>query len=377
MYAVICSTPFWNGIQQALLETGEILYKSINEQVDIAFELNTVARIAVKSLIIDISAIDDPKKLLHALIQYKIRSEKTQIIIVAPDAAPGDTLIHQLVTQIHTYDVIVPTKDGDLQEQIKESIANPGTFKKVVKWQMDATAGDEKKESAAANIRETERVIVRKQLVGKVVIGIAGTHHRVGCTHLALALVSFLRRKGYSVAYLQLHRSNDTEMFLKTYDDLESRDGYYDLKGIHYYLYDGDFNINVPYRRNYDFFVLDTGVYNPDNPLTDEYERANVKGIVTTAREWEIAFLEKFLKAADDGQYDYLVSYADEKLFQYLVNNMNAGESRFNIFRMIMESDLIDGIGLDEVFGAWLKSFVSTQIKQSNEKQSILKRIFR
>jgi hypothetical protein len=166
------------------------------------------------------------------------------------------------------------------------------------------------------------------------------------------------------------------EIFLKSYDDVEVKDGYYSLKDAHYYIYGEDFNINVPYRRNYDFFIIDAGVYGLDNPFIDEYERANVKGIVTTAREWEIVFLEEFLSNTENDQYDYLFNYADEKLYDFIVSNMNAGKVTYNTFRSLMECDLIDGNGLDSVYDEWLKRFISTPSKQT-EKQGLIGRLLK
>lgn len=383
MYAVLCSPKYWNDIQQVILNMGEqILFQSIDGSLDISSELNTISRIAVKHLIIDISTAVDHKRLVQSLMQYKIMNDKTQIIIIAPDCVPGDETIHKLVTQVHVYDVIVPSSDEqdefDLKVKIQECISSPGTYKKGVKWVLDAEPVEGKKESARVIEKhtETERVIIRKQLVGKVVIGLAGTHSRVGTTHIGLALASFLRRKGFSVAYLQLENSKAVERFIKTYDDHLIKDSFYSLKGVDYYLYEDDFNINVPYRRNYDFFVLDTGVYSQENPFIDEYERANVKGIVTTAREWEIAHLEKFFGNEDRDQYDYLINFADKNLFEYIVGNMNAGPTKYKTFKMEMESDLVNGIGLDNVFEDWLKQFVSTQAKTS-EKQGFLGKLLK
>lgn len=383
MYAVMCSPMYWNDIQQAILKMGEqILFQVVENNIDFSTELNTASRIAVKHLIIDISTVVDQKKLVHALMQYKIMNDKTQIIIIAPDCVPGNEIIHNLVTQVHVVDIIAPSLDSlnpiDLKDKIQECIANPGTYKKGIKWVIDERPIESKKEplKIVEKNNEVERIVIRKQLVGKVVVGLSGTHSRVGNTHLGLSLTNYLRRKGFSVAFLQLDESKDVERFLKTDDEVLSKDGFYTLRGVDYYVYEDSFDITIPYRRNYDFFVLDVGIYSKDNPFIDEYERAHVKGVVTTAREWEIMYLENFLSATDNEQYEYLFNFADQKLFDYIVGNMNAGPVKYKAFRMDMESDLIDGTGLDDIFDEWLKRFVSTQPK-TNDKQSFLGKLLK
>lgn len=378
MYAVLCGPRYWSSIQQAVSSMGEqVLYHSVDDAMDIAAELNTASRLALRHLIVDISTVDDHKRLIHALIQYKIMNDKTQIIIIAPGLEPGAEVMNQLVTQVHVYDIVVPGEDEDLVSKIRECVTNPGTYKKGVKWLVDGDPMEERKERGEAHAEVEEgRVIVRKQLVGKVIIGLAGTHHRVGVTHLSLSLANFLRRRGFSVALLQLEPSQDTNRFLSSYDDTEAKDGFSTLKGVDYYPYREDFNITVPYRRNYDFFVLDAGVYGQNRASVDEYERANVKAIVSTAREWEIAYLEKFIKGVESDQYDYIISFADDILFNYITGNINAGGVKYKLFKALAESDLVEGQGLDPLFESWLSRFVATQVKPG-EKQGFLKRLFK
>lgn len=371
MYAVICSPKYFDIINQIISsKEEEIFFKVIDNKIDINTEFNKMKMISIKHLIIDITTICNDDNFINRLIQYKITNDNTQIIIIAPGYIPGDKLIYKLVTKVHIYDVVT----NDFGNKIKECIECPSTYKKCTKWiiENDITETTKKKK-----VKEFEKIVIKKQLVGKVVIGLIGTHAKVGTTHLGILLVNFLRRKGFSVAFLQLNNSNDVEKFLKSYDDVLSKDGYYSLRSVDYYLYNDDFNINIPYKRNYDFFVLDAGVYNTKNKLLDEYERAIIKGVITTAREWEISYLENFLsKTENNYQYDFLFNFADEELFKYIRSNMNTENIHYKMFKMNMESDLIDGVGLDEVYEEWLKRFVFDQSK-NNKKQSFFSKFLK
>lgn len=139
MYAVISSPIFWKEIEQSITSRGEdILLKIIDNDVDIANELQNIGRIAVKYLIIDVSALeDDPKKIVKSLRNYRVMNSQTQIIIIAPNCHPGNELIHSLVTLVQIHDIIAPEGDTGVLAPLIELYDNPSPYKKALKWIID------------------------------------------------------------------------------------------------------------------------------------------------------------------------------------------------------------------------------------------------
>lgn len=145
MYAVISSPTFWKEIEQSIISRGaEILFKVIDKDVDMTSELQNISRIAIKYLIIDISAIEeDHKKFIKAIRNYRVMNGQTQIIIIAPDCYPGNELIHSLVTIVQIHDIIAPEGDTGVLSSLMELYDNPSPYKKALKWIIDPYTAEE------------------------------------------------------------------------------------------------------------------------------------------------------------------------------------------------------------------------------------------
>jgi len=141
MYGVICSPKFWPEINDVIALKGEqALYKTVDVDIDILAEIEKVSRIAIRYLIIDISAAEDQKTLLKAIKTYRILSDRTQIIVIAPNCSRGSDLLHKLVL-MGIYDIIaVPenVEEFDIQPVLKDVLETPLTYKKAVKWLLDS-----------------------------------------------------------------------------------------------------------------------------------------------------------------------------------------------------------------------------------------------
>lgn len=328
MYAVICSPIYWKDIEQAVDSMGEeILVKAIDTDIDISSELNKISRVAIKHLIIDITSISDEKRFVQTLMQYRIRNEKIQIIIIAPNCLPGNELIHKLVTQVHVYDVIAPKSSEDneavLLPSIIEIINRPSTYKESVRWIIDNdTFSSENEESKTKEVTEVERTVIKDKIVGTVVISVAGTMKRVGVTHTALSITKFLKDENFKVAVLELHNANNFKAIHNAYEDIVERDNCFSLDGIDYYPYREKLNVLDVLQEDYNYIILDMGVYNQCN--IEEFKRSHVRIITSGVKDWELTDLELILRTNDTiYKNNYYFTFSDDYTFDLVKENMD------------------------------------------------------
>jgi hypothetical protein len=143
MYGVICSHRLWNDIEKAVLFTSDlIILKVIANEVDIIAEFEKVNRIPIKHLIIDLTAIRDPRKLINAVQTFRTKNNETRITIIAPSYKPGNVIIHSLVT-MGIYNIVsfnADTSSDQIQENIYRRLCSPATFTDASRWYISSEA---------------------------------------------------------------------------------------------------------------------------------------------------------------------------------------------------------------------------------------------
>ena len=126
-------------------------------------------------------------------------------------------------------------------------------------------------------------------------IGIAGTAHHTGTTHLAINIAITLRSLNYKVAVLEDNASKHFELIASEldYDDNENV-GYFNYKGVDYYHYCRPIPFFVLMQRNYDFIIIDHGTY--ANCDRNTFYANNINVITTGSRLWELTDYENFME---------------------------------------------------------------------------------
>lgn len=336
MYAVLCNSVFLKEIEQAITLKGEeILFKAVDDDIDILDSFEKVSRTPVKHLIIDISAIQDTKKLLLAVKRYRIRNDKTQIIIIAPNVTPPNTFINALVT-MGIYDILAPggekLEDIVLLPSLLDILESPYTYKKSVKWFLDTDINADIQDSLDVlpksnkndkEIIERTLTITREKIIGTVVIAVAGTMNRVGTTHSALTIAEFLKNSNFKVALLELHNSRNFIEIKRAYKDIREEENHFIYNGISYFPYTKNIDLLDVLQKEYNYIILDMGTYNTCD--ISEFKRANLKVIVSGAKDWEISPLETILKSQDLfnlKKYNYYFTFCDKSMFELINENM-------------------------------------------------------
>lgn len=330
MFAVITSPNFYNEIEQSINSKGSnILYKRVDNDIDILEEIERVNRIPIHVLIVDIFCVKEKKKIPQAIRRFRIRNSNARIIIIAPNFQPGNELLSILVT-MGVYDIINPIsekmEDIIILPSLLEHIENPATYAKAVKWDISANEyiDDKIKENEKVVVEKTRTLTIEKdRIIGTVVIAVSGTMHRIGTTHTVLSLSKFLKELKYKVAVVELHKSQNFNSIKNSYTDTIEKDNMFTLDGIDYYPYNPKLGVLDVLQEDYNYVVIDMGIYNECNII--EFKRANERIIVSGIKDWELTELELILRTGDKILYKnkYLFNFADKNTFNFIRSNMN------------------------------------------------------
>lgn len=383
MFAVITSPQFWKEIEQVINSMEEdVLFQKIDEDIDLSEELEKVSRISVKYLIIDISCVADQGKITQSIMNYKMKRESTRIIIIAPNCLPGNPIMSFLFS-LGIWDFLNPKGDkGDLTiiESLNECLQRQPSYQKGVKWFI----GSQENDSQVSNIKEkiklekevSERTVVieKGKLLGTVVIAVVGAMNRIGTTHTVISLTKFLKDLNYNVAVMELKKSQAFTAIKNSYEDVKIDGNMFTLEGIDFYPYSENLSVLDILQDEYDYLILDMGVYDDCN--IDEFRRANVRVIVSGVKDWELTKLELILNSDERiFKNKYYFTFSDVSLFKMVKDNMDklqCYQAPYNPQPFEVSKEC------NTVFNELLKEFIpevkKTQIDKRPRLLSILKR---
>ncbi len=334
MYSIISNPRYLDAITMALKDNAVVLYRDIGTDIDIISSIEKANRVRTKVLIIDVTCVEDIRKLPQAIRRYRIKNDTVRIIILAPDCSPGNELISMLVT-MGVYDIVsFPSGDAenvDIAEMLQLHIENPATYSKAVKWDNSANElstvspheTDRAKEQRSDKSPDRSRTVTieKDKIIGTVVIAVTGTMKRAGTSHVALTIAGFLRRMKFKVAVLELHKSNHFGHIKEAYDGTDANDSLFKFNEIDFYPYSEELDILDVLQCDYNYMILDMGVYNGCD--VTEFKRANERIIVSGSNEWELPELEVILKNMDRPEKNkYIFSFCDLQAFRFIKNNM-------------------------------------------------------
>ncbi len=229
----------------------------------------------VEQFIIDLSALKDTdEEIVQAIENYRMMYVDARIIILATNRHPGDELLKNLF-QLGLYNLVLTEDYLVLKEELRECITTGKTFRDAI--------GFKDAESAA------EKVIVKqeiKQVINKIMIGIAGSQKRMGCTHTAISLASALRSKGYMVAVAEYNESEDFRYIMDSFCETLIDNDYFSIGGIDFYPKRNETSLAAVLGQSYNFVIVDFGAY----PYCDQvtYNKSNVRLMVCGSKPYEL-----------------------------------------------------------------------------------------
>lgn len=241
MYGVLSSTILWKEIEKAISSKEEqIVFKVIDDNIDVVSEFEKIGRTPIKYLIIDLTAIQDQKVLLSCIRRYRVLDDKTRIIMITPNLKPPEPLIDSLV-KMGIYDIYNPQADNlseiEMIPGLIDLIENPLTYRKAVRWIIDFDITEEsttsskksrqlKPEKGTKEVRVVEEKvqIIEKEVtrdvevLGDSVITLV-SNAPTGKSYIGWNLSHALEQQGYKIAYVNTDLYNSSNFFFGLDDD--------------------------------------------------------------------------------------------------------------------------------------------------------------
>ncbi|TCT13108.1 serine/threonine-protein kinase [Natranaerovirga pectinivora] len=205
------------------------------------------------------------------------------------------------------------------------------------------------------------------QTTRPIIIGVMGTQQRVGATHMAITIGTYLSKKGFKVLIKEHHESEDFLLFQSSHSSKIKEYNTFQVQKIDFMPYELEFKFSRLATLEYKFIVLDLGSFNISK-INDLFF-TDIKLIVSGGKAWETNHLEKVLfHLKDEESINYIFNFIDYKLYKEIIKGMGKltcyksgyNPNPFELTEVVKAS-------LDEMFKEYLpykKSFYRGLLKQ-------------
>lgn len=219
--------------------------------------------------LIDLTACEDSKEdLLQALKNIRVMNDTIRIIVVDTTRYEGDPLLSECFAS-GIYDLIVSSDNVELKSELAFCIQTGKKYK-------DATNFQE-----YVPFSEYEAKVNKKPDAEDVLIGLSGTHARIGVTHAMIVLANHLRKMGYLVALVDKSQKPTFRSIQDSFD-CEDQNEYFTLDGIDYYK---EQELQKLKKKGYNFILIDYGEYLERD---ESYGDCGIQIIIAGAKPWEV-----------------------------------------------------------------------------------------
>ncbi|WP_010250282.1 hypothetical protein [Acetivibrio cellulolyticus] len=380
MVVVISGPEFWGSIDEALVKLNkEIGYKKIDRDIDIMGEVERLTSMTLDFLVLDISCLDDHRRVPQAIRKLMINKENLRVIIIAPQRFSGNEVISNLIS-MGIYDIIGQrdNEEKNIAPALIEHFQNPSTYAKAIKWDDGfARRKEQEKEfietgsgrfgkNSGGNTQA--KMVEKDKIVGTVVIAVVGTMSRIGTTHTAISIAKYLMDNRHGVAVVELHSSFAFDCIKNSYDNVVEKNGMFSLGGMDFYPFDPARAVSDLVLDDYSYIILDMGVYGKCNIA--EFRRAQERVIVSGVKDWELNELEELIESEDKNfKNRYYFTFSNNAMFELVKESMNSlpcFQAPYN------PQPFDDSDECAKVFGNMLRN-VMPQINSEDENESFLK----
>lgn len=362
MFAVICSPENFSDIEQMVQTINDdIIFKAIDNNIEIRTEVDKISRISVSHLIVDISCLSNKNELVTTIRNYKIKCGNTKIILIYPNAVPGDAICAALV-RMGVYDIITPSLEDNEELILLPSLLSvfekPTTYAGAVKWDQDSVVAphtdkkDKKPEDISKLVNklsyekkkelglivEKETTIIKDRIIGAVVICVAGADKSVGCTHAAIQIASFFsqHKENFKVALLQLNSSDHFQVLNEILDCSPASDklqNSFNFKNIDF-VYDTSL-LDLKQNGEYDYIIIDLGTLKKSLKHQELMINANLSVLVCNSKPWQIknikeAIFEDYEDYEKSKKWNIVFSLSDDDFFKYFKQEFKY----WNVFKL-------------------------------------------
>lgn len=242
----------------------------------------------IDQMIVDLNALQDTdEETLQAFDMLRYMHFKTRIIIVASSRQPGEEFLKNLF-DMGIYDIILSDVFADIYEELKYCLNTGKQYKDAIVYK-DLGTG------------QKNQVVVKKEIkrtVNKILVGVTGSQHRIGCTHASIVLANYLREKGYMVALLEYGQQEVFAQIREAYEENLVEDRYFSLNGVDCYggVSEQEF-LQLLSNKFYNFLIVDFGTYADCDRMM--FSRCDLRLLIVGAKPWELAHIHQIFETTD------------------------------------------------------------------------------
>ena len=293
MLLKIISNRWQEKVDEAITENEIMVFESlIVDKFDIAAYLKQQLEHlqGIKLLLLDLSCLmNSDEETIGVLSQFRMIHDQVRIIIIAPGRDQGDHMLSE-VFSLGIYDIIAYPDEPDgywLKREVAHCLTTGKSYRESIGYKILSGIPADK---SGKKDGPKERLIIKSEIrqnYNKAQIGFVGTQSRIGTTHQCIVFGLYLAKKGYRVALVE-HSENTNKSFVSIqegYEGVESVSGYFRLNGMDFYPNYDIHEIAAVHNKNYNFVLIDFGVYHPD--YLSEMRRCVKQLVVAGSKPWE------------------------------------------------------------------------------------------
>lgn len=257
--------------------------------------------------LLDLAGIkDSDQDVVAALDQLKIANGNIKIVVLAAHRKAGDKLLAEITG--YTNNIVTTPDFLEMKKEIMHCILQGKEYKDVVIYK-DVAAD-------AADLK----IEVKK--VDHVTIGVAGSQHRIGCTHHSIIIANFLRKQGYMTALVEYSKAAAFGQIADSYQIALYGD-YFTKDGNDYYLRPSP----AVQERAYNFVIFDFGdIHDLQEEEFEKYKACDRKIFISGIKAWEENqiqdFFGKFKDIEELGAIHYFFNFCSEGFRQMVKSGM-------------------------------------------------------
>ncbi len=197
-----------------------------------------------------------------------------------------------------------PSLTNSKNSLLKELLYISADLKKIIIQCMEENPEDRYESVSQVKIELSVCLNKKKSLI----IAVLGSQPRIGTSHVAIGLVSFLNKLGIKAIYEEKNNNGIISYLNEENEMVLQENGIYHVRDF-VAIPDYDKMICID-KESYDVSVLDCGSY---TEIKNEFRWADIRILVIGAKEWEMPYTRECVQGLKDIDKQYIFNMCDKK----------------------------------------------------------------